>query len=192
MRYPKPEIDRETAMKLWVEEHSDYAKEQVILNNVGMVGIVLKSLNLNPLDDDLFQIGMVGLVKTVNTFKPDKGVKFTAYAKPIIRNEILMTLRKKRIIPAFSLDEEYQLDNGETIPRGNGIPSIERFEELSDSRFDFDVLFEGLSEREKEIAILSMRGVRQVDMAQRIGLSQSYISRILKGIQKKANREVRV
>lgn len=192
MRYPKPEIDRETAMHLWIDEHSDYAKEQVILNNVGMVGIVLKSLNLNPLDEDLFQIGMVGLVKTVNTFKPDKGVKFTAYATPIIRNEILMTLRKKRIIPAFSLDEEYQLDNGETIPRGNGIPSEKRFEELSDSKLDLDVFFKELPGREKEIAILSMRGARQTDIAQRIGVSQSYISRILKGIQKKANREVRV
>ena len=108
MRYPKPEIDRESAMKLWIEEHSDYAKEQVILNNVGMVGLVLKSLNLNPLDEDLFQIGLIGLVKTINTFDPDKGVKFSAYATPIIRNEILMSLRKKRIIPVFSLDENFR------------------------------------------------------------------------------------
>lgn len=53
MRYPKPEISREAALNLWISEHSDYAKEQVILNNAGMVGIVLKSLNLNPLDEDL-------------------------------------------------------------------------------------------------------------------------------------------
>lgn len=99
MNFPKPQIDRETAMKLWIEEHSDYAKEQVVLNNQGMIGIVLKSLNLNPLDEDLFSIGLIGLVKTVNTFNPDKGVKFTAYATPIIRNEILRTFRKKRIIP---------------------------------------------------------------------------------------------
>ena len=118
MRYPKPELDRESAMKLWIEEHSDYAKEQVVLNNVGIVRLVLKSLKLNPLDEDLFQIGLVGLVKTINTFKPDKGVKFTTYATPIIRNEILMDLRKKRIIPVFSLDEEYFLESGDTVPRG--------------------------------------------------------------------------
>lgn len=82
-------------MKLWIEEHSDYAKEQVVLNNVGMVGIVLKSLNLNTQDEDLYSIGMIGVVKAVNTFNPDKGVKFTTYAAPIIRNEILMTFRKK-------------------------------------------------------------------------------------------------
>lgn len=188
MRYPKPEIDRETALNLWISEHSEYAKEQVILNNAGMVGIVLKSLNLNPLDEDLFQIGMIGIVKAVNTFKPEKGVKFTSYSTSIIRNEILMHFKKKRIIPAFSLDEEYQLDNGETIPRGNGIPSGERFEKLSDSKLDLDVFFNELSDREKEISALSMRGARQADIAQRIGLSQPQISRILKCIRKKMGR----
>lgn len=192
MRYPKAALDRETSMKLWVDEHSKYAKEQVILNNVGIVGVILKSLNLNPLDEDLFQIGMIGLLKTVNTFNPDKGVKFTAYATPIIRNEILMSLKKKRIVPAFSLDEEYQLDNGESVYYAEMIPSTERFEELSDSKLDLDVFFKELPAREKEIVILSMRGARQADIAQRIGVSQAQVSRILKGIQKKANREVRV
>lgn len=185
MRYPKAEIDRESALKLWCEEHSNYAKEQVVLNNVGVVGLILKSLNLNPLDEDLFQIGMIGLVKTVNTFKPEKGVKFSTYATPVIRNEILMALRKKRIIPVFSLDEDYQLDNGETIPRGNGIPSKERFEELSDSKMDFGLFLGRLSEREKKIVLLSMDDVTQKEIAQIIGLDQSYISRILKGIRKK-------
>lgn len=63
MNLPNPQIDRETAMKLWIEEHSDYAKEQVVLNNVGIVGIVLKSLKLNPLDEDLFSTGLIGVEK---------------------------------------------------------------------------------------------------------------------------------
>lgn len=103
MKLPKPKIDRETAMKLWIEEHSDYAKEQVVLNNAGMVGLVLKSLNLNPLDEDLFSIGLIGVVKAVNTFNPDKGVRFSSYATPIVRNEILMTLRKKELCLHFHL-----------------------------------------------------------------------------------------
>lgn len=68
MNLPKPTLDRKTAMKLWIEERSDYAKEQAVLNNVGMVGIVLKSLNLNPFDEDLFSVGLIGVVKAVNTF----------------------------------------------------------------------------------------------------------------------------
>lgn len=129
MNFPKSQIDRDTAMKLWIEEHSDHAKEQVVLNNVGMVGIILKSLNLNPLDDDLFSTGIVGLVNAVNTFNPNKGVKFTSYATPIIRNEILLTFRKKRIIPAFSLDEPYDLGNGESVDFLEMIADSRRFEE---------------------------------------------------------------
>ncbi len=87
MNLPKPKLDRESAMKLWAEERSDYAKEQVILNNVGMVGLVLKSLNLNTQDEDLYPTGLIGIVKAVNTFNPDKGFAFSTYATQIIRNE---------------------------------------------------------------------------------------------------------
>lgn len=104
MNFPRPTLDRETTMKLWIEERSGYAKEQVVLNNTGIVVIALKSLNLNPLDEDLFSIGLIGVVKAVNTFNPDKGFTFSTYATRIVRNEILMTFRKKRITPAFSLD----------------------------------------------------------------------------------------
>lgn len=188
MRYPKPEIDRESAMKLWIEEHSDYAKEQIVLNNKGMVGLVLKYLNLNPLDEDLFQIGLVGLVKTINTFKPDKGVKFTTYATPIIRNEILMPLRKKRIIPAFSLDEEYRLDNGDSVPRGDMIPSEYSFENLVHSKIALDGNISGMSEREKRILNLSASGKKQYQIAEEMGLSQPYISRILKKIRENLSK----
>lgn len=184
MRYPKPEIDMESAMKLWIEEHSDYAKEQVILNNVGIVGFVLKSLNLNPLDEDLFQIGLVGIVKTINTFDPDKGVKFSAYATPIIRNEILMSLRKKRIIPVFSLDEEYRLDNGDSVPMGDMIPSENHFVDLVCSQITLESNIAGMSERKKRILNLSASGKNQYQIAEEMGLSQSYISRILKKIRK--------
>lgn len=50
-------------MELWIAEHSDYAKEQVVLNNKGIVAIVLKSLNLDPLDEDLFSTGLVAVVR---------------------------------------------------------------------------------------------------------------------------------
>lgn len=141
MNLPKPKIDRETAMKLWIDEHSDYAKEQVVLNNVGMVGVVLKSLNLNLLDEDLFSIGLIGVVKAAKTFNPDKGVKFTSYATPIIRNEILMSFRKKRIVPAFSLDEPYDLGNGESVEFSEMIAGSRRFEEEVIADMELEKLF---------------------------------------------------
>lgn len=189
MNFPKPQIDRETAMQLWIEEHSDYAKEQVVLNNIGMVGVVLKSLNLNPLNEDLFSIGLIGVVKAVNTFNPDKGVKFSTYATPIIRNEILMTLRKKQIIPAFSLDEPYSLDNGESVDFSEMIADNRRFDEEIITDMQIEQIFSSLNEREKKIITLSMQDKTQKEIAKICGLSQSYVSRIAKSIYEKWRKQ---
>lgn len=185
MNFPKPTIDRETAMKLWIEEHSDYAKEQVILNNVGMVGLILKSLNLNPLDEDLFATGLIGLLKATNTFNSEKGVKFTTYATTIIRNEILATFRKKRIIPAFSLDEPYDLGKGDLVDFSEMIADNRRFEEEIIADMQMKQLFSTLRDREKKIISLSMYGKTQKEIAEISGISQPYVSRIIKSIRKK-------
>lgn len=185
MNFPSPTLDRETEMQLWAEERSDYAKEQVVLNNVGMVGHVLKSLNLNPIDDDLFSAGLIGLVKVINTFNPDKGVKFTTYATPVIRNEILMTFRKKRITTTFSLDEPYDLGNGESVYFSEMIADSKSFEDEAIADVQIKQIFSTLSDREKKIISLSMDGKTQYEIADILGLSQSYISRIIKSIRKK-------
>ena len=189
MNLPKPQIDREYAMKLWIEEHSDYAKEQVVLNNVGIVGIVLKSLNINPLDDDLFSIGLIGAVKAVNTFDSDKGFTFSAYAAQIIRNEILMSFRKKRIIPTFSLDEPYDLGNGESVDFSEMIADKRRFEDEMIADMQLEQMLSRLSEIEKKIIFLRMDGKSQREIAEILGFSQSYISRIIKSIYKKWRKQ---
>lgn len=96
MNLPKAKLDRYTALKLWCDTHSKYAKEQVVLGNLGLVGTVLKQLNQNPQDEDFFSIGIIGLVKAVNSYKPETSFKFQTYAPCVIRNEILMTFRKKK------------------------------------------------------------------------------------------------
>lgn len=189
MNLPKPKLDRETAMKLWIEEHSDYAKEQVILNNTGMVGLILKSLNLNPLDDDLFSVGLIGLAKAINTFNPDKGVKFTTYATPVIRNEILLAFRKERIIPAFSLDEPYDLENGDSVDFSEMIADSKSFEEEVIVDIQMKQMFSKLSDREKKIISLSMDGKTQGEIADICGTSQPYVSRIIKSIHKKWRKQ---
>lgn len=189
MNLPKPTLDRETAMELWIGERSDYAKEQVILNNVGMVGLVLKSLNLNTQDEDLYSIGMIGVVKAVNTFNSDKGVKFSTYATPIIRNEILMTFRKKRIIPAFSLDEPYQLENGDSVNLSEMIADGKRFEEEVIADMQMKKMLSTLSDREKKIIYLSIEGKKQREIAMVYGISQAQVSRIIKSIYKKWRKQ---
>lgn len=96
MNFPEPELSRDAAMELWISEHSDYAKEQVVLNNVRLIGLVLRKLNLNFRDEDLFATGLIGLVKAVIKFDSEKGVKFSTFATRVISNEILMTFRKKK------------------------------------------------------------------------------------------------
>lgn len=189
MNFPKPTLDRETAMKLWIEEHSDYAKEQVVLNNKGMVGIVLKSLNLNPLDDDLYSIGLIGVVKAVNTFNPNKGFTFSAYATQIIRNEILATFRKKRIITVFSLDEPYQLENGDLVNFSEMIADSKSFEKEVIADMQIKQAFSKLSDRGKKIISLSMDGKTQREIAKICGISQPQVSRIIKSIHKKWRKQ---
>ena len=189
MNFPSPTLDRETAMKLWIEEHSDYAKEQVVLNNVGMVGIVLKSLNLNPLDEDLFSVGLIGLVKAVNTFNQDKGVKFSTYAMSVIRNEIFMIRRKKRIIPAHSLSETYQLKNGDLSNFSEAIADSKRFEEEDIENVQMKKALSALNDREKKIISLSMDGKTQMEIAEVCDISQPQVSRIIKSIYKKWRKQ---
>lgn len=186
---PKPQIDREAAMNLWISEHSDYAKEQVIINNQGMIGTVLKSLNLNPFDEDLYATGLVGVVKAVNTFNPDKGVKFSAYTTPIIRNEILMTLRKKRIIPAFSLDEPCDLGNGEQVSYADMIVDKVDFEEKVIANMSFNEMVGLLTERENKIIFLRLEGKTQKQIAKTCEITQSQVSRIIKSTCEKFKKK---
>lgn len=186
MNLPKAEIDRDTAMRLWQSEHSEYAKEQLVLANIGMVGIILKSLNLSTQDEDLYSVGIVGLVKAVNSFDAEKGFKFSTYATRVIRNEILMTLRKKRVDVAFSLDDTANLENGEEVPYANMISSGERFENEVIAKVQYEEMLCKLSDRKRNIMILFfVHNKTQREISSIMGLSQPHISRIIKGVLRK-------
>ena len=105
--------ERNKSLQLLMVEGSTSAREQAILANQELVRYVIKSLGLNAFDEDLFQIGCVGLIKAVDSFDFEKNIKFSTYAAKVIRNEILMTLRKKHI-NAQSLDELFTIDGFET------------------------------------------------------------------------------
>lgn len=127
-------------------------------------------------------------MKAVNTFNPDKGVKFTTYATPVIRNEILMTFTKKRIIPVFSLDQPYDLGNGESVDFSEMIADNRQFEEVVIANMEMKNIFSVLNEREKKIISLSMNGKKQREIAEICGVSQSHVSRIKKSVYKKLGR----
>lgn len=188
MNFPKPKIDREAAMRLWTEEHSEYAKEQVVLNNIGCIVFALKSLKQNPFDEDLYSVGLVGLCKAINGFDSSKGVKFNTYAVWAIRSEILNSFRKKRIISAYSLDETCKLDSGDEVSYANVIADSKRFEEdvLADMRYE--EIMNLLSERERKIVSLRVDGKTQNEIANICGISQAHVSRIVKSAYKKCKK----
>lgn len=188
MDFPKPKIDKETAMKLWTMERSDYAKEQVILNNIGLVPYALKTLNQSVFDEDLFAIGVIGLCKAINGFDASKDVKFNTYASWAIRNEILMSFRKKRIIPTFSIDEPCALDNGEEVSYADMMADSKQFEEDALAGIQFEEIMNLLSEREREIISFRMGGKTQNEIAKIFGLSQKSISKIIKDSCKKCKK----
>ena len=189
MNLPKPTLDREDAMKLWIEERSDYAKEQVVLNNIGLVAFSLKSLNQNVFDEDLYDLGLAGLCKAINGFDESKGAKFDTYAVLVIRGEILHSLRKKRVISSFSLDEPYDLGNGKLVNFYEMIADNRRFEEEIIADMQMKQIFSTLSDREKKIISLSIDGKTQREIAEILGISQPFVSRIIKSIHNKWRKQ---
>lgn len=184
MNLPKPTLSREKAWELWKTEHSEYAKEQIILSNQGLVANAMKSLNIELFDDDMFMTGLYALCKAVNTFDFDKGFKFSTYAAMVIRNEYLMIFRKKRIQPTNSLDEPIIFDNNEAR-FGDIIPSDVNIENEVVSKEILSKFLETLTEREKQVIELSMRDIGQIETGRIIGISQSQVSKILKKVYQK-------
>ncbi len=184
MNIPKAKIDRDLAMQLWQSEHTEYAKEQVIVANLGLVGVVLKSLNLSTQDEDLFSTGVVGLVKALNTYDIEKGYLFATYATKIIKNEILQIFRKKRVDIAFSLDDEIEF-NDDSVAYSEFIQDKICVEDEVITRIYYKDIMDKLSEREQVILTLRLQGKKQKHIAEILGLSQSYISRIIEEVREK-------
>lgn len=90
MNFPKSELSKHEALQLWSTCYSEYAKEQIILSNYGIVFSVMQKLSIPVSDEDMFQTGIIGLLKAINTFDVSKGYQFSTYAFPIVRNEILL------------------------------------------------------------------------------------------------------
>lgn len=100
-----------------------------------------------------------------------------------------MTFRKKRIIPAFSLDEPYDLGNGESVDFSEVIAGDRRFEEEIIVDMQLEQIFSNLNEREKKITTLKMRDKKQSEIAKICGISQPQVSRIIKSVYKKWRKQ---
>ena len=179
------------------------ARDLLIEHNLRLVVYVAKRYDNSancPLED-LISIGTIGLVKAINTFKADKNIKLATYASRCIENEILMYLRKNnKIRYEISLDEPLNVDyDGNELLLSDIIGTdkdiVQDEIEHNDQKEKFYRALHHLNEREQEILMMRYGLVghdelTQKDVAEVLGISQSYISRLEKKIIKKLRNKL--
>lgn len=194
MKLPKSELSRQEALQLWNTHRSEYAKEQMILTNCGIVFQTMQELSIPVEDEDMFQTGIVGLLKAINTFDSSKGYNFSTYAFPIVRNELLMSFRKskKSVRAAFSLDDNVDIGNGESVPYAELMADGRDHEKDVINSILVQQIFGTLNLREKRIFIMAfVENRKQNEIAEEMKLSQPQVSRIIKNMGRKAKHKER-
>ena len=180
-----------------------FARDKLIEHNLRLVVFLAKKYENTRVDlEDLVSIGTIGLIKGIKTFSKDKNIKLATYASRCIDNEILMYLRKnKKVRTEVSFDESLSFD-----PDGNEL----RLEDILGT--DADIVTKNLEHeteknlvmeeinklnyRDREIIVLRYglmghKEITQKDVADLLGISQSYISRIEKKVIKRLRNLVR-
>ena len=178
------------------------AKDILIVHNLRLVVYIARKFEApNANIEDLISIGTIGLIKAVNTFKVDKNIKLATYASRCIENEILMYLRKNSAQRnEISIDEPLNIDwDGNELLLSDVLSSEQdevcRGVEQEDERVILNSFVSGLSPREKQIMEMrfGMNGYdeyTQKEVADSLGISQSYISRLEKRIINKLKKQI--
>ena len=200
---PPLEKEEEAECLARLKTGDESAKTKLIEHNLRLVVYIAKKFENTGVNiEDLISIGAIGLIKAVNTFNPDKNIKLATYASRCIENEILMYLRKaSRIRAEVSLDEPLNVDwDGNELllsdVLGTDDDIVSRGIEEEIDRELLRLAMERLSEREKRIVELRFglggeREYTQKQVADKLGISQSYISRLEKKIMKTLYKEIR-
>ena len=191
---PPLDSEEEKQLLLRKERGDEKAKEKLIEHNLRLVAYIAKKFeNTNIEFEDLISTGAIGLIKAVKTFKLDKNIRLATYASRCIENEILMQIRKiAKVKNDVSLDKPLCEDyDGNQLVLSDILPSEEDVELVtvdkpSDKQL-INQLISKLNSREREIMILRYGLMGQEEMTQReiavkLGISQSYISRLEKRI----------
>ena len=188
-----PPLSAEEEQRL-LTSGSEQSRDTLIVHNLRLVVYIAKKFDSAAANiEDLISIGTIGLIKAVNTFCPEKNIKLATYASRCIENEILMYLRKSSSRKnEISIDEPLNIDwDGNELllsdVLGSDADDIGRGIEQEDERFLLLRFVGGLPPREKQImemrfGLVSGREMTQKEVADIMGISQSYISRLEKKI----------
>lgn len=200
-----PSILSDDEEKMYIDlldKEDEYAKLKLIEHNLRLVVYVAKKFASSEVDvEDLISIGSLGLIKAINSYKSDKNIKIATYASKCIENEILMYLRKiSKQKQMVSLDEPLNVDGEgnelvlfDLLPSETDCPQ-EDIEKMTEKEILWKVINK-LNAREKEIMVLrfGLGGgdeLTQKEVADTLGISQSYISRLEKKIVVRIKKEI--
>ena len=199
---PPLEKDAEEAAIAALRQGDEAARQLLIEHNLRLVVYISKRFENTGINiEDLISIGTIGLIKAVNTFNSGKNIKLATYASRCIENEILMYLRKINAQRTeVSFDEPLNTDwDGNELLLSDilGTDEDEVYRPLEDDA-DRQMLMEAidsLDQREREIILLRFglpqgREYTQKEVADMLGISQSYISRLEKRIIDRLRREM--
>lgn len=193
--FPKPLSPKEEAKVLKkMAEGDKNARAILIERNLRLVSHIVKKYYSKTNDtDDLISIGTIGLIKAIDSFNDDKGIKLATYASRCIENEILMHFRSlKKGANDLYLNDTLEIDkDGNPLTIEDTISSESDLAENLETKLRWEKvakIIENLEdEREKEIIILryglnNKRPLTQREVAQRLNISRSYVSRIEKKV----------
>ena len=199
---PPPLDPEEEARCIALAPNDKEAKDKLIIHNLRLVVYLARKFeNTGVQTEDLISIGTIGLIKAVETFKSEKKIKLATYASRCIENEILMHLRRTtKLKLEVSFDEPLNIDwDGNELllsdVLGTDPDIVSRDMEDEVERELLEKALNKLTERERDI--IDMRfGLKngeahtQKQVADAMGISQSYISRLEKRIMKRLRREI--
>ncbi len=185
-----------------VNRNDKASKDILVVHNLRLVVYIARKFdNSNTNIEDLISIGTIGLIKAVNTFCPERNIKLATYASRCIENEILMFLRKSASQRhEISIDEPLNIDwDGNELLLSDVLGSdgdeVGRGVEQEDEKQLLNTFVSGLPVRERQIMEMrfGMNGYdeyTQKEVADTLGISQSYISRLEKRIINKLKKQI--
>jgi len=194
---PPPLSKEEENIAIQQIKTNDRARSLLIEHNLRLVVYIAKKFESTGVGlEDLVSIGTIGLIKAVNTFCPTKNIKLATYASRCIENEILMFLRKSsQYRNDLSIDEPLNIDyDGNELLLSDVLGTEEDIVNKGiETEAEREILRDavaGLCDREREImemrfGLINGKELTQKEVADQIGISQSYISRLEKKIIKK-------
>ena len=191
--FPKPLSKEEEAECLRLAAAGDLdARNKLVEHNLRLVAhIVKKYYTQADLQDDLISIGTIGLIKAVNTFRPDKGIRLATYASRCIENEILMFFRsRKKLQGEVSLSDAIEGDgDGDELHLADVVGEedtmLTDLQDRDDRILIRQLVAKVLDEREADVirrryGLGGAEPETQREIAKRYGISRSYVSRIEK------------